>query len=316
MNLNSDVDRISNIIQDYGLGAFGKLDSSHVSKWLDQFNNDHEIIAYETANILESNYLTEKDFKDFLSSAINLIRKEMHEKFVIIEAQGQNKSQSFMTNILKNDGISSTFFDMSRIDKNIIYIDDFIFSGQTLVSDFKKWLGTNHNVSNVTIHIITMGRYDYNANRTIDYLNKAYIDREIKFTIRSRKAYVLSDSFQLKQASLDDEDVSMYVRSNLGNTKIYPRCREGSLISNSKNRNIYEAEMTKAGIKIINLCKDPHVVMKPLGFGSLGLGFGGSLFSYRNCPNTTPLAFWWGNPNYYDANHPFRKWYPLMQRTS
>lgn len=32
--------------------------------------------------------------------------------------------------------------------------------------------------------------------------------------------------------------------------------------------------------------------MKPLGYKTYrGLGFGGTIFTYRNCPNNTPLVF-------------------------
>ena len=48
---------------------------------------------------------------------------------------------------------------------------------------------------------------------------------------------------------------------------------------------------------------------KPLGISSFpGFGFGALLFSYRNCPNNTPLAFWWGDWNGNST------WYPLFQR--
>ncbi|WP_423841980.1 phosphoribosyltransferase-like protein [Aeromonas veronii] len=72
--------------------------------------------------------------------------------------------------------------------------------------------------------------------------------------------------------------------------------------------------MLKAGSKIIGYCQNPSRVMKPLGFSVFdGYGFGSVVFTYNNCPNNNPLAFWWGNP---EANlySPLRRWYPLMRR--
>lgn len=319
MELNSDIARISRVIEDYGQGVFGKLDSNHVRKWLDQFDN-HEVVAHETANILEKYYLREDQFVKFLRILMVYIRADIGFDFTIIQPQNKNKSQSFMMDLLKNKEkeFFEVFpaFDINNIKKNIIYIDDFIFSGQTLVSDFKGFLSTNSSVCDVTIHIITIGRYGYNANKTLLYLNNLYKNRNIEFTVKTVKYFILKDSLQLSERSLKDEMISQYISTNLNDNKIYPRRRESDLISNANHRVIYETEMARAGIKIINLCRNPNAVMKPLGYSYFGLGFGSTLFSYRNCPNTAPLAFWWGDPNpdNNNENHPLRKWYPLMQR--
>lgn len=316
MELNVDIDRIAILIEDYGQGVFGKLDSNHVRKWLEQFDNHHDVIAHETANILEKYYITEKNIKDFAEKIIVYMRDKLNDDFVILETQGQKKSQTLIVNIIKNNRIPSKFFDIKKINKNVLYLDDFVFSGNTLQSDFKLWLSNNPNIQNITVHIATIGRYEYPANSTIKYLNTLYEKRGIIFSIISVPRFCLSDSFQLNENSLADEVIYSHICTNLANAKIFPRVRGGNLISNNKHREMYETEMAKAGIRIIELCRYPNIVMKPLGYGYLGLGFGSSLFSYRNCPNTAPLAFWWGNPNYNDVNHPFRKWYPLMQRTS
>ncbi len=316
MDLNSDINRISEVIKGYGQGAFGKLDVDHVRKWLDQFDNHQDIIAYETANILEKYYITEENIKKFSEIVIDHVKEEFNDDFTIIETQGPRKSQTLIVNLIKENRISSTFFNVKRNKKNIIYLDDFVFSGNTLQSNFKAWLSDNPNIQNVAVHIFTIGRYNYTANNKVKYLNKIYKEREIKFSISSVKEFCFSDSFQLNENSLANEVISNYICTDLCSPRISPRARAGNLISNSNHREIYETEMTKAGIRIIKLCKEPLAVMRPLGYSYYGLGFGGTLFSYRNCPNTAPLAFWWGdpNPNNNDADHSFRKWYPLMQR--
>jgi len=60
--------------------------------------------------------------------------------------------------------------------------------------------------------------------------------------------------------------------------------------------------------------RTPSEVLKPLGFTKFdGLGFGGTTFTYRNCPNNAPLAFWWGD--YEPTGVPALDcWYPLMKR--
>lgn len=96
-----------------------------------------------------------------------------------------------------------------------------------------------------------------------------------------------------------------------------PRTFDGKLghpvFSSDAGRALLETEMLKAGAKIIEFSKNPSEIVRPLGFGAFGVGFGATLVTYRNCPNNCPLAWWWGDPSY-SAGHPFSKWYPLLQR--
>jgi len=316
MDLNSDVSRISSIIEDYGFGAYGKLDSAHVHRWLEQFDDNHNVLAHETANILEKHYIKEEDFTLFSKSLIGYLKSEFGENFTIIKSQEESKSQVFLINMIrKNKGSDIYFENKNNIKNNIVYIDDFIFSGQTLIRDFNNWLEANNGIRNVTINVITIAKYDYSTKTTLTFLEKRYKSRNIKFISKSFAKYKITDSFQLRESSLSDDTISRYLDMNPSNLSS-SRIRAGNLITNVRHRDLYEVEMVKAGIKIIELCENPSMIMRPLGFGGYGLGFGGALFSYRKCPNTTPLAFWWGNPNYSSANHPFRKWYPLMQRNS
>lgn len=313
--MDLDIDRISKVIKDYGLGKFGDLDNAHVRKWLEQFDDNHSIIASETANILEKYYISESDFKLFSEALPVRLKNDFGDNFTIIKAQEASKSQTFLIEMIEKNNTNNNFIkNKNLITRNLIYIDDFIFSGQTLVSDFKKWFDVNPSVRNATVYVITIAKYDYNTDNTLRFLESRYKEKNIKFKSLAFAKYKMTDSFQLNSSSLNDSNVSDYILMNPANSP-KPRVRAGNLINNINNRNLYEIEMIKAGIKIIGFCENPHPVMRPFGFGSYGLGFGGALFSYRKCPNTTPLAFWWGNPNYPIQSHPFRKWYPLMQRS-
>jgi hypothetical protein len=74
---------------------------------------------------------------------------------------------------------------------------------------------------------------------------------------------------------------------------------------------LIERELLMAGVRIRAGCQNPKKVMRPLGFGHFGLGFGATIVTYRNCPNNCPLALWWGDPD--ATSGPFH-WYPLLPR--
>lgn len=100
-----------------------------------------------------------------------------------------------------------------------------------------------------------------------------------------------------------------------GNTAHVARNPGGSsqIFSGEAGRSALEQGFLKAGLKIRGFCANPQPILKPLGFGPFGVGFGSLFVSYRNCPNNAPLALWWGDPNA-NVGHPFRKWYPLVPR--
>jgi hypothetical protein len=88
---------------------------------------------------------------------------------------------------------------------------------------------------------------------------------------------------------------------------------EHELFSSEEGRQLLERELLLAGIRIRSFSQNPGRALRPLGFSAFGLGFGSTIVTYRNCPNNSPLALWWGDPNA-GANHPFSKWYPLFPR--
>lgn len=63
--------KIAEIIRDYRDGEFGTYDSSHVEKWIAQFNADEqETVLLETLKILKRNYITRENFSQFVDVLI------------------------------------------------------------------------------------------------------------------------------------------------------------------------------------------------------------------------------------------------------
>ena len=59
-----------------------------------------------------------------------------------------------------------------------------------------------------------------------------------------------------------------------------------------------------AGHRIRGFANDPNPRLKPLGFSPFEPGFGSLFVTFRNCPNNSPLALWYGDPYSYPENHP------------
>lgn len=314
MNFNADIDRISNIIHNYANGRFGKLNHHHVEKWLSQFDNQ-SVVAFETANLLEKYYATENDFDIFIDDIHIYLydNLSLNDDVYILNLQDDKKSQPYLNNLLfsKHKSNYGSNYPMG----NFVYIDDFLFSGHTLKNGLSNFLDAmvKYISPSSVIYIFCLQYNKFYVKRVIDEIYNKY-KMKIKIIAFSNKFHTaLNECLQPNYQTISNVDIMQYSNHSLMNTSYKSRIRMNPSFMSEYNRMIYETEMIKAGIKIIGFCQNPNPVMKPLGYGWYGYGAGFTAFTHRNCPNTTPLAFWWGDPKE-PPHHPFSRWYPLMQR--
>lgn len=314
MNFNTDIDRISNVIYNYADGRFGELNHRHVEKWLLQFDNQ-DIIAFETANLIERFYATENDFNIFIDSIHSYLDNNLtlNDDVYILNLQDDKKSQPYLNNLLFSRHKRS--YGSNYPMGNFVYIDDFLFSGHTLKNSLSNFLDimVEYISFSSVVYVLCLQYNKFYVGRVIDEIYNKYRIR-IKIIEFSNKFYnALNECLQPNYQTISNPDIEQYSNHSLIHNNYKPRIRTNLSFMSEANRTIYEAEMIKAGIKIIGFCQNPNPVMKPLGYGWYGYGAGFTAFTHRNCPNTTPLAFWWGNPKE-SSSHPFSQWYPLMQR--
>jgi len=83
-------------------------------------------------------------------------------------------------------------------------------------------------------------------------------------------------------------------------TREIPDSYDSKVFSDEQSRIVLESELLKVGFKLITYTDydaggEIHSKLRyPLGFasGGFGLGFGAMTITFRNCPNTVPLALW------------------------
>lgn len=321
---------ISGVICEYSDKEFGFLDEEHVFRWVSQFEkNDQMLVLQETNRILKKNYISKNSFCNFVDDFVDERSQDkefswVSASFLSIQLNGQ--SQSELLNLAKKR-IYEKFNINAKVNHKsdcYLYIDDFLFSGNRLVSDLKAWIASDAP-EKCTVYVFFMGWFQYgvwNAQKTIDEFSRS-VGKKIVFHFKSYKHLRLenrkinkddSHVFWPTEASVQHESVQKYLRSQIRPPIFRVENQKENSIFSIERRTDYEIAMLKAGIKILSFCKEPSRVVKPLGYNTYdGFGFGSTMFSFRNCPNNNPLAFWWGDPKL-DSSHPFGKWYPLMQR--
>jgi hypothetical protein len=324
---------ISNVINGYRNKEFGEYDYNHVNRWVSQFEDcEKRVVLEETNRILKKNFISHDLFLKFIdaliqSPSIYVEEKDSYwNKVSLLDIQKNGNSQKELNTILH--GKLNELYDVPNIigkeSEEYIYLDDFIFSGNRLFADMDLWL-RNNSLSKARVCVITIGWYAYGQYKTEKRLKDLAksLGKEIDFVFTSFNEYRLENRLYRKNYSTVfwptstiqelPEAVTFLQEQNYTFPYRTPVGMENAVFSRSR-REEYEKIMVKYGLKILSFSAQNNVVVKPLGYDVFrGLGFGSTIFSFRNCPNNNPLAFWWGDPKA-SPFHPFSKWYPLMQR--
>ncbi len=327
------ISSISSIIVDYADGEFGRLDEAHVRRWIEQFDEaDREVVLAETNRILKRTYITKEEFSKFISSLITSPKfstedqADFWSKVSLCNVQLNGNSQTELVSLVR-EHVQNKYGLQPKVNshsEHYIYLDDFLFSGNRLVSDLRQWI-INDAPESCHMSVVLMGWYQsgiWYVQRTLPKLAETH-GKNITFKYWSIEDFRLENRLTYKDKShvFWPEEVVMEIpeaREYIAGQEREPTFRVQNDLKNKvfsrKRRTQYELAITKAGLQILGYCQSPNEVVKPLGYNRFdGFGFGSTVFSFRNCPNNNPLAFWWGDPNYSSA-HPFGKWYPLLQR--
>lgn len=325
-NLDYFIQQMSKFTQDYK-HTKDLNQHQHIEKWIYQFDSRYRLnVLSELYFILQKTYISEQMLFEWCYNTIRCKPKEFWERMNFLDIQTQGESQK---NILKMVNLSLKMLyhiDIKQCgtnSKEYIYFDDIIFSGSRVIQDIKKWI--KYDAQDMSkVYIVTFFAHEYG----LYFCKKQFPEnlecegKHISFCFYSphileNRAYHVNDKtpdiFWPKK--VDDEVVHEYIDNLQTRYSFIPResDNKSKYFSCEENRQILERELLLAGIKIVNFCKAPNSIMKPLGFSHFGIGFGSTIVTYRNCPNNCPLALWWGDSNA-PASHPLGKWYPLFPR--
>jgi hypothetical protein len=307
-----------------------------VRTWLRQFHcDDQDNVLRETAHLIQKCYISRQSVEKFINDLLidkkfsGSQPKSFWQATQILSLQTQGRSQSDMVKLLKTAigkklCIVPTVVKGGTAGSSVLYLDDVICTGNRLLRDLKNWL-QNHNVTGVTIHVVTMGCFEggrYHAENSLSPILKS---RQCKIEFWASR-FIENRKFSAKDAETfwphempNDPFVERWRKKfeDAGHTDyFFPRPVDGagssSLFSSERSRQLIESAFMRKGAYIWSLPQNPHESMRPLGYSKLRTpGFGATVITYRNCPNNAPLVLWWGDPN---GSEPLCRWTPLFPR--
>jgi hypothetical protein len=301
-----------------------KLLHQHIKQWINQFESfEQEFIASIVIKLLENRYITKKEEAEFINELFeNQLLKISDTMPRPLQIQGNGKSQKHLVQHYQK--VFSEHPKITYSQDSVIYLDDFIFSGGRIYQDLTNWIPCQEKSHKIYVGVIGCHSSTWKTKKELK--NKIF-DNNQKNNLNSSLTFLDCDELENKLSKRNESDVLWPMRK-IFQTEEYKKYevpnfkyRDGfietsyNLFKNNDERVRFENICLKYGFKIIEKCKATHSTTKPLGNCRFnGYGFGGLVFNYRNCPNNTPLIFWWGSG---DINKPhlYNQWHPLMPRT-
>jgi len=328
--LTKEIKTLAYLLRDYRKDEGLNPSPETIETWINQFSSQNQkVIIQEIIHILNKIYITEEDVNSYLITLIDNLTTDDADYFwsgvSLLDIQKDGSSQKIMVEKFQKILISKFNITVAINDYNkeyFIYIDDIMFSGMKLRTDITTFMA--NCLPKSKLNIFYLGCYSsaeyyikniwlpqYNTKNIIFNISKL-ISLENKNNCQNNSDVLFPTQNILKNKTVKNylERQGKYSLRDNTQHRIY-HCKDNNIFSNEKNREILELEFTLAGLKINSLIKDKTKKMywKPLGISTFtGLGFGAFVITYRNCPNNTPLALWWGDRSS-DST-----WKPLLVR--
>lgn len=333
---------IADIIKNYKRNELWfELNSKHVDKWIRQFEEDEQLIVLrETFNLLNNNYMDKKKVKAYFNEIWNCSGimgdnpEEELDDIQFLNIQRKGTSQSSLIELLEKTYLKEHDVNINKKNhsgiKKYIYIDDCMYTGQTVRNDIKYWIDNCEPNCNTELILVFLGLFTGNLDYKQKEIEQICADRNIQVKFFSEITY--NNNIYSTDESYDflwpekiegNEYVDAYIEEleNERSVKSKKGLDFRTWIDNNNNtftsiedRRVFEQALLKAGAYIVSLPANRNPRIRPMGFSSsISLGFGAFFATYLNISNNCPLAFWWGDP-WKDKTDTLGKWYPLLPR--
>lgn len=327
------LESIANTTSSYREGEIDEPDAAHIDRWARQFAPDNqELFLREFDHVIKQTFLTRDEVMSFLERLITNERlvgedpSDYWSKANLLRIQRNGQSQREMVDLFEQSLLKKLGLKLDECgspEGEYIYLDDVLFTGGRVATDLGAWI-KSEAPENAIVNIIVMALHTYGEWRLkSNRLKKSIEDSGKRISVEYWRGVTLQNQFARRSRAdvlwpseiPDDHEVEAYHAyiNSLDRYPFQPRTPNGHLgiFSSEEGRKLLESEFLKAGVAIRSKTQNPKDFLRPLGCNNFGLGFGSLITTYRNCPNNTPLALWWGDP---EATEGALHWYPLLPR--
>ena len=229
------------------------------------------------------------------------------EQCHLLDIQRQGRSQHVLSRRAKGI-IEDTWGQLPErgrpYHRHYVYLDDFVVSGQRACGDLAEWIRTKApNRASVHVCVLAVHRAGEqrltqlralarDAGKTIDVSLDAlhWLEDRTSHSAQSQTLWPTQSLIGRAQHRWPNhQPADCIAPRNPGDARLP--------FSSEQGRQLLERAFLEQGLASLSRVNGPREWRALGGFGSHGYGFGALLVSHRNCPNTCPLALWWGDPD-------------------
>lgn len=238
-----------------------------------------------------------------------------------------SRSQQYWTSVAERTATSKYGNELCRElarARHFLIIDDCTYTHTSLTGQLRKLIDAPFLRPGCTLHLCFFATHT--REPTAPPERKARFDLAHQVAqIESRGVSVtLSFTFRFKNWRTDPKRFDLYWPRQLGEDALLAKyvstlmsrpgiplfrpataVGDGFAFDDESSRTLTEWEFVRAGLKILDGTKHWGTIIRPMGWDPLPtLGFGAVFSTFRNIPNTAPLALW----------ATYGGWYPLLPR--
>ncbi len=323
------LESVAEQITDYRQDEVPRPGPDHVERWIGQFPAvDRLPVLRELDHVLQHTYFSRRDEEAWLHDLIEEMHidgpgpQEFWSNAHLLDIQRQGRSQHVLSRRAKGI-IEDTWGQLPErgrpYHRHYVYLDDFVFSGQRACGDLAEWIRTKApNRASVHVCVLAVHRAGEqrltqlralarDAGKTIDVSLDAlhWLEDRTSHSAQSQTLWPTQSLIGRAQHRWPNhQPADCIAPRNPGDARLP--------FSSEQGRQLLERAFLEQGLAILSRVNGPREWRALGGFGSHGYGFGALLVSHRNCPNTCPLALWWGDPDAKSTSA--LGWYPLFPR--
>jgi hypothetical protein len=302
----SSQDKLIELVKSYHGGLYSRGAAQRVERWFELFpQGTRQQVSDELAHVLGTAFLTRDESRALArqwlvtpsESSRGLLKDWSESTFLRVQSGGG--SQADVLQILSEEAKASGVEDptIAAGTKVHVYVDDVSVQGMRILNDLTPWI-EGAAPAQAELLVLLQRRWGH---------REGWVTRELKGRAqRCGKTLRVTWSCSLDFGQFDcyfprmlpdDPRMDDYVARV--SPKIDRRSANGSgrYFSTESARTHLEQALLLAGIDVLSengyLSAKKH--MRPLGntvLPWLGLGIGVPIVTWRNCPNSAPLALW------------------------
>jgi hypothetical protein len=300
--MRASIEELASFVDHYQGGQVSDAEE-HVTDWLEMFD-EPDRVADELAHVLRRSFLTREqaaaEIAGWLAKPKKVSRGRISswDETTFLDVAAGGGSQHAVLDLFDKAAVENGEEPIrSRSGGVFVYADDVSVQGMRLLNDLTPWMEHEAPAEFELVILLQRrlaGRESYLTN-TLRERARSAGKKLARITFWCNEEFSSADCYS-PAVIPENEDVAAWIsKANIKPPTLRTGTGSGRFFSSDAARRMIESEFLIAGARILaktrNLQQKKH--MRPLGntvWPSLGIGV--PIVTWRNCPNSAPLALW------------------------